>query len=416
MEHSTLRRNLVFVAGWALAGFAIAMAVNWLMPRDNSPVVVTSPASHPAPQPATPTPPEAAAPEAGNHVNTPGPADAETSPPPPTSSYAPAVRASAPAVVSVYTQTKVNVGNNLQRTPSGRWVVVPKEALQPGLGSGVIVDTQGHIITNEHVITITDERSKAKKNVDEIFVQLADGRIAAASVVGTDPGTDLAVLKIELAGLPVMPLGRADRVAVGDTVLAIGSPLGLTQTVTHGIVSAMGRAQVGLAVYENFIQTDAAINHGNSGGALVNARGELIGINTAVIKDQGAEGLGMAIPVDLVRGVMREILQHGRVVRGWLGLALADVSDDYARQNNLPHGGVLIGRMHPASPVSLAGLATYDKIETLDGNPVRTGQDMMDRIVKTRPGAAVTITGVRARTGQPFSIEVRVIEAPEGSQ
>ncbi len=199
--------------------------------------------------------------------------------------------------------------------------------MQQTLGSGVIVDAQGHIITNEHVI----------KEADEINVQLADGRSAAARIVGTDPDTDIAVLKIDLPHLPVMTLGRSDRLAVGDTVLAIGNPLGLSQTVTHGIVSATGRAPLGVATFEDFIQTDAAINAGNSGGALVNARGELIGINTAVLgKDLGADGLGVAIPVDLVRGVMREILQHGRVVRGWIGIALADISDVDARQVACP--------------------------------------------------------------------------------
>jgi serine protease DegS len=412
MINSMLRRNVVFVAGWVVAGLAIALLVNLLWRDDPVAPQGAAPRStvvDPGQVPST----VVAAKIDDAHGG--GVSRVEPLPDPspvlgaPVQSYAPAVLVSAPAVVSVYTQTKV-LGYSRQRTATGRMVLVPQEALQPGLGSGVIVDAQGHIITNEHVLKITNDG--VTKVVDKIFVQLADGRIAAASIVGSDPGTDLAVLKIEETALPVMPLGRADRVAVGDIVLAIGSPLGLSQTVTHGIVSAKGRAQVGVAIYENFIQTDAAINHGNSGGALVNVRGELIGINTASIKYQGSEGLGMAIPVDLVRGVMREILQHGRVIRGWLGLVLADVTEEYARQNALPHHGLLIGDLHPASPAFLAGLVSKDKIETLDGQPVNTGQEMLDRIVKMEPGRSVKIAGIRARNGQPFSVDVQVIEAP----
>jgi serine protease DegS len=417
MINSMLRRNLAFVAGWVVAGLAIALLVNLLWREDRATLHAAAPATS-AGDPAMISEANGAAPVRESHGNNathaePVPAT-PAAPATPVYSYSSAVRISAPAVVSVYTQTKVNLGNVLQRAPNGRLVVVPKEALLPGLGSGVIVDAQGHIITNEHVIKTPNERGA--KDVDEIFVQLADGRHAAASVVGTDPGTDLAVLKIALEGLPVMPLGRADRVEVGDVVLAIGSPLGLSQTVTHGIVSAKGRAQVGVTTYENFIQTDAAINHGNSGGALVNVRGELIGINTASIKYQGSEGLGMAIPVDLVRGVMREILQNGRVVRGWLGLKLADVTEEYARQNKLPHHGVLIWELHDVSPAHLAGITIWDKIETLNGQPVRSGSEMMDRIVKIKPGSSVTIAGSRARNREPFSVELKVIEAPAGSQ
>jgi S1-C subfamily serine protease len=396
-----LRRNVVFVAGWVVAGLAIAFLVNLLWRGDRGPPRTAAPV---AAVEQVLVPPTVAA---AHVVDAPGVGKAQVEPTPapvsaeqgPVYSYAPAVRASAPAVVSVYTLSKVTVG-----TMQG-----PSPRLQEGLGSGVIVDTQGHIVTNHHVI----------EGAARILVQLADGHSAEATVVGADPATDLAVLKVDLPAadlqkLPVMSLGRADRVAVGDTVLAIGNPLGLTQTVTHGIISATGRAQLGVATYENFLQTDAAINKGNSGGALVNLRGELIGINTAVIK--GGEGLGMAIPVDLVRGVMKEILLHGRVIRGWIGLVLADVTEEYARQTNMPYYGVLIARLHSASPAFLAGLSQYDKIETLDGQPVRSGPGMMDRIAKIQPGTTVKITGIRARNTQPFSVDLKVIEAPPGSQ
>jgi serine protease DegS len=273
--------------------------------------------------------------------------------------------------------------------------------VQPALGSGVIVDSQGHTITNHHVIA----------GSDRIRVQLADGREADATVVGSDPATDLAVLQIRLPRLPVMALGRSDRVQVGDVVLAIGTPLGLSQTVTHGIVSALGRAQLGVAVYENFIQTDAAINVGNSGGALVDFRGALIGINTAVLgKNLGAEGIGVAIPVDLVRGVMRDIVQHGRVIRGWIGILPIDVGPDDAHRAGLAHPGVAIANLYRESPAVEVGLERRDIIETVDGAPVRSAQDTLARIASHKPGSTVKLTGLRG--ARPFSVEVKVIEAP----
>ena len=197
----------------------------------------------------------------------------------------------------------------------------------------------GHVITNHHVID----------KADLIRAQLADGRFADVKIVGRDPDTDLAVLQLDLKkDIPVMPLGHSDRLRVGDVVLAIGNPVGLSQTVTQGIVSATGRGQLGVATFENFIQTDAPINVGNSGGALVNTNGELIGINTAVLaKNLGVEGIGFAIPVNLVRGVMNEILTKGRVVRGWIGIVPLDIDAVEARRNNLPQAGC---RRVPALP------------------------------------------------------------------
>jgi serine protease DegS len=234
-------------------------------------------------------------------------APTEPSSPP---SYATAVRASAPAVANVYTQRNVSPAAN----PFGI-------TLRRGeLGSAVVVGADGYLVTNWHVI----------RDADEIHVQLADGRAAEARLVGADPETELALLKIELDDLPTIAMGRSDNLQVGDVVLAIGNSLGLSQTVTMGIVSATGRGQLGVTTFEDFIQTDAAINQGNSGGALVNTRGELIGINTAVLsgtqRDRTIpEGIGFAIPVNMVRGVMTQLIEHGRVIRGYLGVDTRDL-------------------------------------------------------------------------------------------
>jgi serine protease DegS len=317
--------------------------------------------------------------------------------------YAAAVRASAPAVVSIYTRRVERVpGAGLEPPSGGALRPRYRERVQRSLGSGVIVDAAGHIVTNQHVIA----------GASEVHVGLADGRTAEATVVGRDPDTDIAVLRIALPGLPVMQLGRGDRVAVGDVVLAIGNPLGLAQTVTHGIVSATGRAQLGVAVFEDFIQTDAAINVGNSGGALVNTRGELIGINTAVLgKDLGAEGIGIAIPVDLVRGVMQEILQHGRVVRGWIGLIPEDIPTEYASALDLPHEGVVVASLYRDSPALAAGLAVGDMVEAIDGQPVLSAQDALARIAGRKPGSELNLTALRGE--RQLTVTLTVAEAPQ---
>jgi S1-C subfamily serine protease len=414
MVSSALRRNVVFVAGSVVAGLVIALLVNQLWGEDRNTQNTAAPTSSEAPAPATAADPALVAPTvvATQAVETSG--NDETSEPAPVTgamlgaedSSAPAVRISAPAVVSIYSQRKVSrETDQLVMTPNG--VQRLREVgVQRNLGSGVIVDAQGHIVTNDHVI----------KGAEQINVQLADGRSAEATVVGTDPDTDLAVLKIGLQPLPVMALGRSDRLAVGDTVLAIGNPLGLSQTVTRGIVSAMGRAELGVATFENFIQTDAAINFGNSGGALVNSRGQLVGINTAVLgKEQGADSLGVAIPVDLVRGVMNEILKNGRVVRGWVGIEPNEISAVDAQQARLPFSGVLMG-VYTNSPAHQAGLLNYDKIETVDGQPVRTRQETLARIASRKPGTSVKITGFRARSKEPFSVDLTVVEQPRAVQ
>jgi serine peptidase DegS len=321
-----------------------------------------------------------------------------------TNSYADAVQRAAPAVVNIYTARLVteriqpNAIDELFGDARPRY----RQRLEQSLGSGVIVDAEAHVITNHHVIA----------SADLIRAQLADGRIADAKIVGRDPETDLAVLQLDLKkNVPIMPLGHSDRVRVGDIVLAIGNPVGLSQTVTQGIVSATGRGQLGVATFENFIQTDAPINVGNSGGALINANGELVGINTAVLaKNLGVEGIGFAIPVNLVRGVMTEILTKGRVVRGWIGIVPADIDQIEARRFNLPQAGVVVAKLYVDSPAAAVGMEPRDIILTVNGVKVVSAQDALTRIANAKPGASVKITGIRS-TGE-FSSEVKVTERP----
>ncbi len=319
-------------------------------------------------------------------------------------SYAEAVERAAPAVVNIYTARLVteriqpNAFEELFGDARPRY----RQRLEQSLGSGVIVDASGHVITNHHVIA----------SADLVRAQLADGRVAEARIVGRDPDTDLAVLQLDLKkNIPVMPLGHSDRLRVGDVVLAIGNPVGLSQTVTQGIVSATGRGQLGVATFENFIQTDAPINVGNSGGALINANGELVGINTAVLaKNLGVEGIGFAIPVNLVRGVMSEILTKGRVVRGWIGIVPADIDEIEARRFNLARAGVVVAKLYVGSPAALVGMEPRDIILTVNGAKVTSAQDTLTRIANAKPGARIKITGIRGT--EEFSSEVEVTERP----
>jgi Do/DeqQ family serine protease len=319
-------------------------------------------------------------------------------------SYAEAVARSSPAVVNVYAArvvTERSFPSQFDSLFGDVWPSVRKR-IERSLGSGVVVDAGGHIVTNYHVIA----------KATEIRVQLADGRQANAEVVGRDPDTDLAVLRVNLPKLPVMPLGRSDQLRIGDVVLAIGNPLGLGQTVTQGIVSATGRGQLGVATFENFIQTDAAINFGNSGGALVNSRGELVGINTAVLsKNMGTEGIGFAIPVNLVRGVMAEMQKNGRVIRGWFGIVPQDLSEAAARQLGITDGtGIELADLYLRSPAYDIGLRPGDVILKLNDKPVHSAQESLAYIAALRPGAKLKIAGLR--DGTPFEIESKVIERP----
>jgi serine protease DegS len=319
-------------------------------------------------------------------------------------SFADAVARAAPAVVNIYTARVVR-----ERAPVaplnqlfGDYWPSYRQRVERSLGSGVIVDAMGTIVTNQHVIA----------GADSIRVQLADGRIADATIVGQDPDTDLAILDLKLQNLPVMPIGRSDTLRVGDIVLAIGNPYGLSQTVTQGIVSATGRGQLGLAIFENFIQTDAAINLGNSGGALIDAHGDLVGINTAMLNRAygGPEGISFAIPVNLVRGVMEQILTNGHVVRGWLGFAPQDLSDEQAAQVGAVGGGVTVVNILVKSPAYEAGMRPGDLVTALGGEPVRSAQDLVSRVAALKPGATVDIEARHARDS--YKITLKVLERP----
>src|SRR5450755_873416 len=429
MDLHRLGRAAVFLAGSIIGGLALAFIIVFVHPQLLQRPVVPALAAAAAPDAALP--PDSArepAPAAsGLASQTPsgatGAASAFGGEPAATApvlrgspgmaaeSYAAAVRRAAPAVVNISTARLVTeqIGPSALAQLFGDLRPLYRRRVERALGSGVIVDASGHIITNNHVIA----------NADTIMVTLADGRVTRAVVVGRDPDTDLALLSIKLKQLPVMPFGRSDQLQVGDGVLAIGNPLGLSQTVTHGIVSATGRSQLGVATFENFIQTDAAINAGNSGGALINSRGELVGINTAVLNKSGSsnmsvEGIGFAIPVNLARGVMKEILDHGRVIRGWIGILPEDVDDEQARQLGLPHGGVVITNMYRSSPAVEAQLRIGDIVTAIDGKAVRSARDTLAQIAAKKPGVNLTLHLLRGRS--ELESKVNVTERPSAIQ
>ena len=311
-------------------------------------------------------------------------------------SYADAVDISAPAVANIYTRRLVV---DKAAGASGRF------QLNTSLGSAVVIDSEGYLVTNFHVV----------RDAAEIRLQMADGRIANPDVVGVDSETDLALLKVDLGPLPSIPLGRSDQLRIGDVVLAIGNPYGLSKTVTQGIVSATGRGLLGLLTFENFIQTDAAINEGNSGGALINSKGELVGINTAVLaQDAGTEGIGFAIPVDLVRGVVEEIKKNGRVIRGWFGLVPEELSRVESLSLGLdPNVGILLSAIVADGPAARAGLRQGDVILVIDDEPIRSRQQALLLVARMNPGESVQIEGWR--DGQRFRATLVVAERPEYS-
>jgi Do/DeqQ family serine protease len=328
-----------------------------------------------------------------------------SAPAPSVASYADAVAATAPAVVNIYTTRRTNAAPWLDfgTSPPGYANDADPESpqrIEDSLGSGVLV-TDGYVLTNEHVIN----------DASSIHVALADGRVAEAALVGTDPDTDLALLQLELEQLPAIALGRSDAVRIGDVVLAIGNPFGIGQTVTQGIVSATGRSQLGLSRFENFIQTDASINPGNSGGALINTRGELIGINTAMFsRDDGSEGIGFAIPVNLARGVMQQLIEHGRVLRGWLGVDARDLTPEALEEHGVP-GGVLVTRVVPNGPASLAGLRAGDVVTRVNAHPVSSWQELLNEVARLPPGTSVQLRATRA--GEDIEVVATVIERPQ---
>lgn len=278
----------------------------------------------------------------------------------------------------------------------------PKDFKQLGIGSGVIVNPDGYILTNNHVI----------QDADEINVKLSDKVTYKGKVIGTDSKTDLAVIKISASGLPVIKFGNSDELKVGDLVIAIGNPLGLNQTVTSGIISATGRANVGIADYEDFIQTDAAINPGNSGGALVNAKGELIGINTAIFSTSGGyQGIGFAIPSNMAKTVMEKLIKHGKVVRGWLGVSIQPITPDLAKELGLKSDkGALIADVTEGGPAEKAGLRSGDVITELDGKAVDDVQTLRNMIADITPGKKVDVGYMR--DGQVKRLQIVIEEMP----
>ncbi len=309
-------------------------------------------------------------------------------------SYADAVEASAPSVVTVVTRRLVPGDPD----PSGR----TRFRVNTSFASAVIIDPDGFLVTNWHVVF----------EAAEIQVQLGDGGFVAADVVGLDAETDLALLKIDARSMPAIRLGSSRQLRIGDVVLAIGNPYGLTKSVTQGIVSATGRAALELATFEDFIQTDAAINAGNSGGALVNTTGELVGINTAILtQDVATEGIGFAIPVDLVRGVVEELKQHGRVIRGYLGLIPDDLTDGQRAQIGLDtNGGILIEEVFAGGPAERAGLKVNDIILSINGAPILQERQALLIAASTKPGDQIDV--VVLRDGERFSTTVVAAERP----
>lgn len=324
-------------------------------------------------------------------------------------SYADAVTLAAPAVVNLYTTKVVNkssqamfedpqfrrfFGDNLPR--QRRW--------ESSLGSAVIMSPEGYLLTNNHVTS----------GADQIVVALKDGRETLARVIGSDPETDLAVLKIDLKNLPAITIGSSDSLRIGDVALAIGNPFGVGQTVTMGIISATGRNQLGLNTYEDFIQTDAAINPGNSGGALVDANGNLTGINTAIFsKSGGSQGIGFAIPTKLALEVMKSIIEHGQVIRGWLGIEVQPLTEDLAESFGLKdRPGIVVAGIFRDGPAQKAGLQLGDVILSIDNEPAADGRKSMNQVARTKPGDRIGIDVMRNGKTLKLTAEVGLRPPP----
>lgn len=304
-------------------------------------------------------------------------------------SYHDAVKRSMPAVVNIFTSKTSNKPRARKGTnPNSADPLFkfffgdqpPEEEPSSSLGSGVLVSPEGYILTNHHVIS----------DADEIDVALSDGRKVKAQVIGSDPETDIAVLKIEAKQLPTpITLGKVESVHVGDVVLAIGNPFGVGQTVTSGIVSALGRDHVGINTFENFIQTDAAINPGNSGGALIDTRGNLIGINTAIYSNNGGSmGIGFAIPINLAKQVMESILSNGSVTRGWIGVEPQNLSKELLESLGLPSStqGVLLSGVLEGGPAAKGGVKPGDVLITVNGNTTKDVRQLLNQIAQIAPG------------------------------
>ena len=306
--------------------------------------------------------------------------------------YADAVVRAAPAVANLYTTKVVNKNARpLFEDPQFRHFFgnnEPKQKrMESSLGSAVLMSPEGYLLTNNHVVA----------GADQIVVALKDGRETHARVIGSDPETDLAVLKIDLKNLPAITIGRSDTLRIGDIALAIGNPFGVGQTTTMGIISATGRNQLGLNNYEDFIQTDAAINPGNSGGALVDANGNLTGINTAIFsKSGGSQGIGFAIPINLAMEVMKSIIEHGQVIRGWLGIEVQPLTQELAESFGLSgRPGIVVAGIFRDGPAQKAGLQLGDVILSIDGEPASDGRRSMNQVARIKPSDKITIQVMR---------------------
>ena len=331
------------------------------------------------------------------------------------SGFAPIVKQDLPSVVNISSSKVVRTPNQFEGMPAdpffqqffgpgfGRGQEVPKQRREQSLGSGVIVSPEGYVLTNNHVVD----------GATDVKVTLSDKRELKAQVIGTDPKTDVAVLKLEGANFPAITLGDSSKVQVGDYALAIGDPFGVGQTVTMGIVSAKGRGNLGIEDYEDFIQTDAPINPGNSGGALVNDRGELVGINTAILShgSGGNEGIGFAVPVNLARSVMDQILDHGKVTRGYLGIIIQPITPAMAKALGLNEPqGVLVGDVSPKGPAQASGIERGDILLDLNGKPVNDSNQLRNAIAMMPPGETVTLKV--SRNGNARDIHVKLGELP----
>ena len=331
---------------------------------------------------------------------------------PATGSYSEAAARSMPSVVNIYTTARVSPRERNpalddpffqfffgDRAPGGRGRGEGEQRQRPAsLGSGVIVNAGGFIVTNAHVVDAAAQ----------IEVALSDGRRAAATVVGSDPDTDLAVIKVDLGNLPAIRIGDTSKVRVGDVVLAIGNPFGVGQTVTMGIVSALGRSQLGVSAFENFVQTDAAINPGNSGGALIDSQGNLIGINTVIFsRSGGSQGIGFAIPAETVREVMDQLIASGRVVRGWLGVETQDLTRTLAESFGIgPAGGALIAGVVRGGPAEDGGMRPGDVVVAIEGRPIGDSSALLNAVAALKPGSSAAVALVRERRDMKVTVKV----------
>ncbi len=318
-------------------------------------------------------------------------------------SFAPAAQKVIPTVVNVFTQQKVNTPTHpALQDPIFRYFFGDRLDSRPrevsNLGSGVIVSANGYILTNHHVV----------EAADEIQVALANGQTLPAQVVGADPETDLAVLKIDADNLPAITFAQADSLQVGDWVLAVGNPFGVGQTVTAGIVSALGRTHLGINTFENFIQTDAAINPGNSGGALVDSAGHLVGVNSAIYsRTGGSQGIGFAIPVSIARQVMEQIIKSGSVTRGWVGIEVQDLTPELAESFSLESAeGALIAGVLKGGPADLGGVRPGDILLAVNGNKVSDSATLLNLIAALKPGDNARLTVARKQQSLDLKIKV----------